>query len=562
MINALDFFTTSVSFSVEKTDKIQTKFGGAITVFLGILFGVLVAGFGQDFFKRENPRFLKSDFYLSEVPLHNITNQNFTLSFSFQNSDYELIDDDTFVYFKMSHDSYILNEHGVYEYHPTDIPIKKCQRENLIEGHFYKDYDTTNLNCPILDGLDVGGSWTQPAVSDISLKGFFCPEGSLSPSGKLCKTEKEKEEMFKKNYFLEFNYQKIFIDVNNYEEGVKQIKGKRYFIIDKEIFKRYEFEIKEISLTTDYGWLVVDKVKETFLSIDNVLQDFVSVETRENSNLFEKNCFAQIVFFMINDKTEYFREYVKIQTLAANVGGIIKIFIIVGYLIVNYNNKNSLKLRLENFFNKINEERMSKNKKDSPFQISEISNLRNQDNKENNKPENSLQFMNPQSNNINNRIDNIQYSILNNEKKDNEIILKENETNKEVKKNDYENTQEKAQKDSNTVDEDKFSNLIQLNDSKKLIKLMFSIAHKLEEADKVSIVPIIDNKEKLLSSSYLLKDSIYLGFYKILCLKSESHKRFKNLLLNYSEHLDLERYLKKMILLDDAQEFLSSSIKN
>ncbi len=59
--------------------QMKTKIGGFLCLIAGIIFILLMIGFGQDFFKRTNPNVIRETENPTVYPRYNITNKNFSV---------------------------------------------------------------------------------------------------------------------------------------------------------------------------------------------------------------------------------------------------------------------------------------------------------------------------------------------------------------------------------------------------------------------------------------------------------------------------------------------------
>lgn len=562
MLRKIDIFQTKLTFDVEENDSIKTNFGGFITILMVVFFGLLVAGFGQDFFKRENPNILRSESFYFESPYHAINNKNFTFSFFIQDSNNMLIDDDTFAYFTFSYRHFRGSEFVSSE----GLEVTPCTQDLLVEGHFDKEFNYTKMYCPRFNNITIGGGWIQPEIKFIFVNALFCPEGEFSPSGRPCKSEVEKRQIISQNLFLEMNYQKIFFEPDDYEHPMKQVKGYFHNLIDLELMKRTEFKIREITTETDFGWLIKDVKEDVMLGVDTIGFESISRETRKESIYFAENCFATLAFTMQNEKIHYKREYQKVQTLVAQVGGILKAFLVAGFFVVNNYNTYSFMLRMKDSLESINKH-FSK--------VSKTNDVQQQEGK--------LQLHN--SNMIVNFDDKSKYEIVGSNINDNQsqsiamskisvqydkldktkgsLILNENLERNKKKFDLQQNSDENGHK---CLSEEEIKTVKDLSQSKPLVNFLNRMSENLHSPKvyDISALPsqkLLDHEGHSNSFFQTLK---YL-FYKLVivfncCCSDETKKGYRWLSKEYSRNMDIERYVKNMIFIEQTKDFLFEKI--
>ena len=91
---------------------------------------------------------------------------------------------------------------------------------------------------------------------------------------------------------------------------------------------------------TDYGWIIENKSEQILLGFNEVNFDIIAIDPSTSTKYFET-----IIYF---DKKQdiYLREYPKIQTLLAELGGILNFFIVVFKTLSNIYASFHLRLKL------------------------------------------------------------------------------------------------------------------------------------------------------------------------------------------------------------------------
>ena len=97
-LKVLDIYGGKVNLYYDGKTGPRTILGGLFTIFLTLIFVLLVLSFGNDFFYRLNPSFLTQDVNPSNYTNYNITSNNFPFSFRLEDAYGKLVDPE-FQYF-------------------------------------------------------------------------------------------------------------------------------------------------------------------------------------------------------------------------------------------------------------------------------------------------------------------------------------------------------------------------------------------------------------------------------------------------------------------------------
>lgn len=200
---------------------------------MSITFILLLIGFGQDFFKRQNPLFTKSTISLPQVPLYNVNNFNFSIAFRLE--DFELNKfhrPEMFELVSMYQVFKINTETGEKQIEYLEIPLVPCEEDYFPPG-FKNKID--GLICPLFNNTLLGGHYTQDTyvLSEVFVK--VCIEGEYSLSGVPCSTTEEKIIALEDFIFLAIYTQKSFANPDNYNEGLLPSITSEYFRLNKNL---------------------------------------------------------------------------------------------------------------------------------------------------------------------------------------------------------------------------------------------------------------------------------------------------------------------------------------
>jgi hypothetical protein len=135
------------------------------------------------------------------------------------------------------------------------------------------------------------------------------------------------------------------------------IYGKNiYTTFSVRAYREYINYLRTIELHTDSGWLMEDISKENYFAMDRQFETWDFSDTSEVFFNYQLRCSTS--------RQSIQRNYVKIQTIAANVGGMIKFLLLSGEILIYYYRNLDYKEYLTyTFFHSINSELSNKTDK-------------------------------------------------------------------------------------------------------------------------------------------------------------------------------------------------------
>lgn len=349
----LDFIGGRINIVHENSSDLKTSFGAFLSIIATLFLALAISSFGKDFFNRTNPNTSISTGSPKDYPLYNLSNKNFSFAFRLEDWDAnQYIQDDT-LYIDVFYSYMLLNKTSklwnqiIWE----RVPQKKCNKDMFSDEVFTKSADLNNLFCFDLENKTLGGNWNGEYVYSFYINILVCEEGSTNTiTGQACKPDSEKETYMPLNHvMLSLFYQYTVIETTDYYRALYSAIKTTFFKIDKYLQKTQYLFFKETQLISDYGWIISDKKVEKVLGFTSTYTDF----NAKSSLLGEKldGMLAQVILYGTRETDYIKRDYAKIQTLVAEVGGIIK-FILVVFTFIG--NKYSLMYTISKFNNILN----------------------------------------------------------------------------------------------------------------------------------------------------------------------------------------------------------------
>lgn len=326
----IDFLGGNINFNIDKTPRLTSTFGGIFTIISGIFLVLLFVGFGRNFYKRINPIVVRSPEIPKDYTFINVTNTDLSFSFRFEDFDGNAVYNDQIFFIEGTYIDQVVDKNGEWKVlDDSSVNNVPCEKEMFPEDtNIRLNMDTTQFRCPIFGGKDFGGFWDGNKISYFYFSIKYCSEGFHNPEGKPCLSDEEKDKLLDNMVYISIYYQKLIIDPTLYETPMKKEIENIYYILDKKATKDIFIYFNSVKIVSDYGWLLEEKQSISEVGIKRYTTDVYNIAKNDpKDGNFQ---LAAITLHYSKDIELYNREYMKIQTLAANIGGIIKIIMVIG----------------------------------------------------------------------------------------------------------------------------------------------------------------------------------------------------------------------------------------
>lgn len=321
MLERMDMLGIPCQFYFNQHPTYSTKFGGAVGILMGIVMAVLFVLFGSEFYYRTNPSVTTEIGTFEQYPNFTLSSTNFTLIFALEDESGNAYNDDSEIFIEMKQIVYSSNP-----YVKRPFSISKCKDLNYSSTLIQSTKRFENHYCLNLNDTIVGGFWDSDFVSYFSLNAKQCVKGQKAPSGINC-TGVKSSLLSENMLYLSMYMQKYYYNPSDYDVPLKFNIQNDYIMLDPNIkkVKRYFFALT--TSDSNYGWLLDSSIKESVLNVDRI-EDDINLKREDDSS------YGNILFYFDKKYILYTRNYQKLQTLAANVGGVMKFFVVIGAFIV------------------------------------------------------------------------------------------------------------------------------------------------------------------------------------------------------------------------------------
>ena len=346
----IDFFGSKFHFYSGKTPIRGTTIGGFLTLFILIMFFLLIIIFGDNFFLRKNPLVtmsLENNLLYEQIDLKK---ENVFFAFRIEDYDGNFINVSNILYFRIY---YYTTEPG------EDGKFRSKIKDEYLNYHICNESDFLNnknlsenfglLYCPELEGKKFGGYWDSPNLYYFEIQVFFCENGT-----KFSKDNNKCTDLHFLNQFLNQDDPKFFalyypvIEFNplSYNHPLINIVKNYYYCLSTRLQRNDDIFLKKTIINDDKGWLLKSEKNISIWGVDNIKSTYSFFFDEDLLSEGASSKIYELNLYTIRDNNYYIRSYTKIQDVIAIVASLLNIIIYFFRLITNYVGENIRKIEI------------------------------------------------------------------------------------------------------------------------------------------------------------------------------------------------------------------------
>ena len=319
----LDFFGIPPVLNINGKKYFNTFCGTCISIFIILIAFFFIIFYLLIILKHSQPNILTTIYNDENPKLINLKPDNFVITFSLQNIEYENYIDESIYTINATKSIVYLDDRGINNAKETEITVIKCSDYKFqIIPQYFKSLPLKNLYCINETDIRLQGQFKQNVWEYVNVRFSKCINSTSNNFS--CKSETEINNALKGGFigiFLtDFN-----ILPNNYSYP--------YHIYGKNIYNSFSINyhlsywifLKSIELKTDSG-LIFSNIKS--------MKFFALEDTKPDIDYREGNVFLTMVFRNSPKREVFERTYLKIQNVAATISGMINLSLIIGEILV------------------------------------------------------------------------------------------------------------------------------------------------------------------------------------------------------------------------------------
>lgn len=339
-----DFMSPKVGFTIDRNETYKTYIGFSLTVVYILLIALAFFAFGRDIFEKRKPSVVyNKDTTKSSIYTFNSSNLVFTLYDG--NSQEPIIDIERKLFFYWELFYNYPGGYDTYTYY-----FSKCSNSTLDYFNETLTIDRSNYYC-LNEGSSIvaRGSRSDKYFYSSRIQVDYCENEKFNKTD--CLPIPEIKKQLPLRISMAFNIDDFYINSLLRDPIVKKI-FQTSINSSVENWGRIIFDMIMVDFTSDNGWIIESNSIFFSSTIDKV--SFSNMGIPGTKTLFSHQ------FLNSSWSNLYKRNYVKVQQIFANIGGIIAIIEIILRIICNYLVDPDLQ-RI--FYNQLNQSKTSNHEK-------------------------------------------------------------------------------------------------------------------------------------------------------------------------------------------------------
>lgn len=336
MFSSLDIYGKQISFGIDGRSSFQTNLGSFITLVTLALTIFCCLLFGSDLYYKENPSVVdQTSQPLETTPLY-FKPENYTMVFSF-GDDYFNFDPTGFFTISISYefiDNFNANKTT------SQMTMRNCTEYDMRnylglfkQGHFL---------CLNIAEFVLKGSWTENYLSRIKISVNRCRNSTLSPI--VCKPDEVISKKIQDDVYFNIYAEDKSVNTDDFDSPFTNYIKDLYWLLDNKLGKHVEVFLKKVTISTDSGSVLSSTSSDFVHKFEHYDLDVVS-----NENIVNRTYpLMKLVLYASSHTQLIQRVYPKVQFVAAEVSGIVKIFSMVCMVLLSFYTKYALTIFLIN----------------------------------------------------------------------------------------------------------------------------------------------------------------------------------------------------------------------
>lgn len=341
MIKKFDFTSQSPQFFIQKEARLKSTFGGLIslTVISVVLFFIWYLGY--DIVYKQNPIVLMKEDNLGVSYQHKFKNSTAFIGLLVENEEVNAVNElEKVLSFSLKHSYYHKNSDKssdeIWNIRTQEIKLVPCTGYWNFNNS-YSEEQLSQFLCGENFNYDLGGYWTEDFLNLLVYEVRFC-----DPSVRNDCLPKEEMKLFVKGKYLNLYFMDQIVDPTDFDNPIKLFSRNIYMLLDSLLYKEMELFFRTIEINSDIGFFLQEqRIFKTF-QYDRFTVDSKSIDEDENPLL------ASIWVYSSSKKITYRRTYIKVQDIAASVGGIVKFMMLAAHFILYLPSMKAIKVKIMN----------------------------------------------------------------------------------------------------------------------------------------------------------------------------------------------------------------------
>jgi len=343
-VKEADYFGEAIKLQFDKNKKFNTLLGGFLSIIIYVLSLALIISLGQTLINRDKPMTNSVTLFEEYSPRLNISDMDLRFAFGFFLDGFGRFDDSRYFNFAVTK-GIVDRSGGGYKKIVKTVPIEYCKNfpDRWVNGDKYNYTEQAQINdvgglyCLKYNNETMEGAYVLNYFENIKIGVTRCKNSTKSKV--VCKSDAEIDNALAGGTFQVF-FTNRYMDVIDFKNPMKEYFPNWFIKIDPFSARFVDLYYKIVNITSDVGYIFEDKQTTSYAMYDYAREQFDTKEANIN-----------IIKLYINSSNNFMdvsRSYMKFTDLAATVGGILSVCLVIGRIIARYFSSFQMKLKMIN----------------------------------------------------------------------------------------------------------------------------------------------------------------------------------------------------------------------
>lgn len=335
-----DFLGRTQMFTISKKNSFQTFIGSVLSIIIVILMTYFIFYFGLQVIQRKKTNVITITYHDPDPKQTNLTSDTFAFAIGLQNPDYSLYINESIYTINLTLFTAIREGEGIEKNILIPIELIPCSKYTFeILPEYFHLMNLDNLYCLNTSAnIYLKGGFGQSQWTYLNFEFNKCINSSLNNNS--CVSQEEIDSRLEGGYIGMFMTD-INVIPSNFHNPTSYYGKNVFTTFSGTQYLDLWVYLNRIELNTDNGLLLNSIKKKEFFGLDNY---------RETRDYRSGNNFLTVKLGMSLTRNVYERSYEKLQTIAADIGGIMKLCMVVGEVIAYFFREILYKDFLASFF--------------------------------------------------------------------------------------------------------------------------------------------------------------------------------------------------------------------
>ncbi|KAM3132863.1 hypothetical protein pb186bvf_015011 [Paramecium bursaria] len=336
-IKRFDLFSRPVTLLIKDQQTHKTLFGAFLSICLVILMAALLFNSLVDLYDRTNPNSYQTQIYHAQPLMSKLTPNNFTLTFGVQDPTFATYIDPS-IYTVKAYVISVLTQGNdgspIQIYTTSQLHITPCTKSNIRQqelSDYFEHFDLSTNYCIDWDKqqeIQIEGTFDQNRYQYIQILIEMCNDNDeddqTNQTARVkCQPRQTIIDKLESNFFS-LQFSSNYMDLSDPDHVIHPRGQDTYTTISSKMYKELTIYMQSITAHTDIGTLM------STISTEQTLQ--YSRQT-ELIDFNDRGLMMSLVFRMELIEIVNYRNYPKLQTVLAQIGGLWQVIFSIAFII-------------------------------------------------------------------------------------------------------------------------------------------------------------------------------------------------------------------------------------